>query len=246
MKRVNLVLGMIAALSLVPAAASAQTLKAVKDRGSLICGVSQGLPGFSNPDDKGNWTGFDVDFCRAIAAAMLSDASKVKFTPLSAKDRFEPLKSGAIDLLSRNTTWTISRDVAYGNFAGVTYYDGQGFMVRKALKVNSALELNGASVCVQTGTTTELNLADFFRSNNMKYEVIAFGTADETVKAYEAGRCDVFTTDVSQLYSEQLQAHQRQRPRHPARGDLQGAAGAAGSPWRRPVVRRRQMGQLSR
>jgi general L-amino acid transport system substrate-binding protein len=185
-------------------AASAQTLKAVKDRGSLVCGVSQGLPGFSNPDDKGNWTGFDVDFCRALAAAILNDSTKVKFTPLSAKDRFEPLKTGDIDVLSRNTTWTLSRDVAYGNFAGVTYYDGQGFMVRKALKVNSALELNGASVCTQTGTTSELNLADFFRANNMKYEVVAFGTADETVKAYESGRCDVFTTDVSQLYAEKL------------------------------------------
>ncbi len=204
MKRVNLVLGVVAALCFSVAAASAQTLKAVKDRGSLICGVSQGLPGFSNPDDKGNWTGFDVDFCRALAAAILNDPTKVKFTPLSAKDRFEPLKSGGIDVLSRNTTWTLSRDVAYGNFTGVTYYDGQGFMVRKALKVNSALELNGASVCTQTGTTTELNLADFFRANNMKYEVIAFGTADETVKAYEAGRCDVFTTDVSQLYAEKL------------------------------------------
>ena len=185
-------------------AASAQTLKAVKDRGSLICGVGQGVAGFSLPDDKGNWTGFDVDFCRALAAAILNDSTKVKFTPLSAKDRFEPLKTGDIDVLSRNTTWTLSRDVAYGNFAGVTYYDGQGFMVRKALKVNSALELNGASVCTQTGTTSELNLADYFRANNMKYEVVAFGTADETIKAYEAGRCDVFTTDVSQLYSEKL------------------------------------------
>jgi general L-amino acid transport system substrate-binding protein len=185
-------------------APSAQTLKAVKDRGSVICGVSQGLMGFSNPDDKGNWTGFDVDICRALAAGVLGDASKVKFTPLSAKDRFEPLKTGEIDVLSRNTTWTLSRDVAYGNFTGVTYYDGQGFMVRKALKVNSALELNGASICTQTGTTTELNLADYFRANNMKYEVIAFGTADETIKAYESGRCDVFTTDMSQLYAEKL------------------------------------------
>jgi len=204
MKREFCCFGLAVALGLSPTAASAQTLKKVKDRGSLICGVSQGLPGFSNPDDKGNWTGFDVDFCRAIAAALLNDAGKVKFTPLSAKDRFEPLKTGDIDLLSRNTTWTLSRDVAYGNFAGVTYYDGQGFMVRKALKVNSALELTGASVCTQTGTTTELNLADYFRANNMKYEVIAFGTADETVKAYEAGRCDAFTTDVSQLYAEKL------------------------------------------
>jgi general L-amino acid transport system substrate-binding protein len=204
MKRGIFLFGATFVLGFSVAAASAQTLKTVKDRGSLVCGVSQGLPGFSNPDDKGNWTGFDVDFCRALAAAVLNDATKVKFTPLSAKDRFEPLKSGDIDVLSRNTTWTLSRDVAYGNFAGVTYYDGQGFIVRKALKVNSALELNGASVCTQTGTTNELNLADYFRANNMKYEVIAFGTADETIKAYESGRCDVFTTDVSQLYAEKL------------------------------------------
>jgi general L-amino acid transport system substrate-binding protein len=204
MKRAIVLFGATLALGCSVATASAQTLKAVKDRGSLVCGVSQGLPGFSNPDDKGNWTGFDVDFCRAIAAAVLNDGTKVKFTPLSAKDRFEPLKTGDIDLLSRNTTWTLSRDVSYGNFAGVTYYDGQGFMVRKALKVNSALELNGASVCAQTGTTNELNLADYFRANNMKYEVIAFGTGDETVKAYEAGRCDAFTTDISQLFAEKL------------------------------------------
>ena len=186
------------------AGASAQTLKAVRDRGAVLCGVGQGVAGFSLPDDKGNWTGFDVDFCRALAAAVLNDSTKVKFTPLSAKDRFEPVKTGGIDVLSRNTTWTLSRDVAFGNFAGITYYDGQGFMVRKALKVNSALELNGASVCTQTGTTTELNLADYFRANNMKYEVIAFATADETIKAYDGGRCDVFTTDVSQLYAERL------------------------------------------
>ena len=204
MTRVVVLLGIAFALGCSIEGATAQTLKKVRDRGSLICGVSQGISGFSNPDDKGNWTGLDVDLCRAIAAAIFNDPTKVKYTPLSAKDRFEPLKSGEIDLLSRNTTWTLSRDVSFGNFAGVTYYDGQGFMVRKALKVNSALELNGASVCTQTGTTTELNLADYFRANNMKYEVIAFGTADETIKAYEAGRCDVFTTDVSQLYAEKL------------------------------------------
>jgi general L-amino acid transport system substrate-binding protein len=203
MKRSLFVLGAAVLLGLSAQAASAQTLKTVKDRGSLICGVSQGLPGFSTPDDKGNWAGLDVDFCRAIAAAIFNDPTKVKFTPLSAKDRFEPLKSGEIDVLSRNTTWTSSRDALF-NFAAVTYYDGQGFMVRKALKVNSALELNGASVCTQTGTTTELNLADYFRANNMKYEVIAFGSADETVNAYEAGRCDAFTTDMSQLYAERL------------------------------------------
>jgi general L-amino acid transport system substrate-binding protein len=204
MKRAISLLAAIFVLGGAGSTATGQTLKAVKDRGSLSCGVSQGLAGFSLPDDKGNWTGFDVDFCRAIAAAVLNDSTKVKFTALSAKDRFEPLKTGSIDVLSRNTTWTLSRDVAFGNFAGVTYYDGQGFMVRKALKINSALELSGASICTQTGTTTELNLADYFRANNMKYEVIAFGTADETVKAYESGRCDAFTTDVSQLYAEKL------------------------------------------
>ena len=181
------------------------TLETVKARGMLSCGVSQGLPGFSAPDDKGNWTGIDVDVCRAIAAVVFNDPSKVKFVPLSAKDRFIALQSGEIDVLSRNTTWTISRDTSLGaNFTGVTYYDGQGFLVRKSLKVNSALELNSASVCVQTGTTTEQNLADYFKSNKMKYEVIAFSTADETVKAYESGRCDVFTSDVSQLYAERL------------------------------------------
>jgi len=203
MKRNLLVLGAALTLGLSAQTAAAQTLKTVKDRGSLICGVSQGLPGFSTPDDKGNWTGLDVDFCRALAAAIFNDPAKVKFTPLSAKDRFEPLKSGEIDVLARNTTWTSSRDALF-SFVAITYYDGQGFMVRKALKVNSALELNGASVCTQTGTTTELNLADYFRANNMKYEVIAFGSADETVKAYEAGRCDAFTTDMSQLYAERL------------------------------------------
>ena len=203
MKRAIFTLGLAIGFGLTVAPATAQTLKTVKDRGSLICGVSQGLPGFSTPDDKGNWTGLDVDYCRAVASAIFNDPTKVKFSPLSTKDRFEALKAREIDVLSRNSTWTLSRDATY-NFIGVNYYDGQGFMVRKALKVNSALELNGASVCVQTGTTTELNLGDYFRSNNMRYEVIAFGTADETVRAYEAGRCDVFTTDVSQLYSEKL------------------------------------------
>ena len=203
MKHVIVTLGMAFMLGAVATPSAPQTLKTVKDRGSLICGVTQGVPGFSNPDDKGAWTGLDVDFCRAVTAAIFNDPSKVKFTPLSAKDRFEPLKTGEIDLLSRNTTWTLSRDVLF-NFIGVTYYDGQGFMVRKALKVNSALELNGASLCTQTGTTTELNVADYFRANNMKYEVVAFGSADETLKAYESGRCDAFTTDVSQLYGEKV------------------------------------------
>jgi len=205
MKRVSLVVALALAAGLSTQAATAQTLKTVKDRGMLSCGVSQGLPGFSSPDDKGNWTGLDVDICRAVAAAIFNDPTKIKFVPLSAKDRFTALQSGEIDVLSRNTTWTLSRDTSLGaNFTGVTYYDGQGFLVKKSLKVNSALELNSASVCVQTGTTTEQNLADYFKGNNMKYEVIAFGTADEAVKAYESGRCDVFTTDVSGLYAERL------------------------------------------
>jgi general L-amino acid transport system substrate-binding protein len=205
MKRVSLVVTLALAAGFTAQAASAQTLKTVKDRGQLSCGVSQGLPGFSSPDDKGNWSGIDVDVCRAIAAAIFNDPSKIKFVPLSAKDRFTALQSGEIDVLSRNTTWTLSRDTSLGaNFTGVTYYDGQGFMVKKSLKVNSALELNSASVCVQQGTTTEQNLADYFKGNNMKYEVIAFGTNDEAVKAYESGRCDVFTTDVSGLYADRL------------------------------------------
>ena len=205
MKREIFVFGVAFALGFAVAPACAQTLKTVKERGSLLCGVSQGIAGFSLTDDKGNWSGIDVEFCRAIAAAIFNDASKVKFVPISSKDRFTALQSNAIDVLSRNSTWTSSRDTSLGlNFAAVNYYDGQGFMVRKALKVNSALELNGASVCTQTGTTTELNLADYFRANNMKYEVIAFATADETIKAYDGGRCDVFTTDVSQLYAERL------------------------------------------
>ncbi len=205
MKRVSLVFSLALAASLSAQGAHAQALKTVKDRGMLSCGVSGGLPGFSNPDDKGNWTGLDVDVCRAIAAAIFDDPTKVKFVPLSAKDRFTALQSGEIDVLSRNTTWTLSRDTSLGaNFTGVSYYDGQGFLVKKSLKVNSALELNSASVCVQTGTTTEQNLADYFKGNNMKYEVIAFADANETVKAYESGRCDVFTSDVSQLYAQRL------------------------------------------
>jgi general L-amino acid transport system substrate-binding protein len=205
MKRAMIVLGATAALAMSAGVASAQTLKAVKDRGSLICGVSQGLPGFSNPDDKGNWTGLDVDFCRAVAAAIFNDPSKVKFTPLSAKDRFTALQSSQIDVLARNSTWTSSRDTSLGlNFTGVNYYDGQGFMVRKALKVNSALELNGASVCVQQGTTTELNLADYFGANKMQLKSVTFATANEAVKAYDAGRCDAYTTDASALYAERL------------------------------------------
>lgn len=183
----------------------AATLDDIKARGAILCGVSGGLAGFSQPDDKGTWTGLDVDFCRALAAAVFNDATKVKFLPLTAKDRFTALQSREVDVLSRNTTWTSSRDTSLGlNFAGVVYYDAQGFMVRKAAKVSSALELSNTTVCVQSGTTTQLNLGDYFRSNNMKYEAVVFTTADEVIKAYESGRCDVFTTDVSQIYAERL------------------------------------------
>jgi len=199
--------GTILALAVILAAqsASAQTLQTVKDRGILNCGANGTLAGFGLPDAQGNWTGLDVDVCRAVAAAIFNDASKVKFVPLSAKDRLTALQSGEVDVLVRNTTWTLSRDTSLGlNFTGVDYYDGQGFMVRKALKVNSALELNGASVCVQQGTTTELNLADFFRAHNMQLKSVTFATANEAVKAYDAGRCDAYTSDASGLYAERL------------------------------------------
>jgi general L-amino acid transport system substrate-binding protein len=191
------------ALSLAFGAAQAgETLDAVKGKGFVQCGVSTGLPGFSVADDKGNWGGLDVDVCKAVAAAVFGDASKVKFSPLTAKERFTALQSGEIDVLSRNTTWTLTRDSNLGlNFAGVNYYDGQGFLVNKNLGVKSATELDGASVCIQAGTTTELNLADYFRANGMKYEPITYDTSDETVKGFEAGRCDVLTSDQSQLYA---------------------------------------------
>ena len=186
-------------------AAWSQTLKTVKDRGELVCGANGTLAGFGMPDPQGNWVGFDVDFCRAIAATIFNDPTKVKFIPLTAADRFTALQSGEIDVLSRNTTWTMSRDTSLGvDFAAVNYYDGQGFMVRKALKVSSALELNDAAVCVQEGTTTELNLADYFRSNHMSLKTVTFATADEAVKAYDASRCDSYTTDSSGLYGERL------------------------------------------
>jgi general L-amino acid transport system substrate-binding protein len=178
------------------------TLDGVKKKGFVQCGVSTGLPGFSSADEKGNWSGLDVDVCRAVAAAVFGDAEKVKFTPLTAKERFTALQSGEIDMLSRNTTWTLTRDSSLGlNFAGVNYYDGQGFMVNKNLGVKSALELDGASFCIQAGTTTELNLADYFRANNMKYTPVTFDSSDETVKAFDSGRCDALTSDQSQLYA---------------------------------------------
>lgn len=195
----------IALTALMASSASAQTLKAVKDRGHLNCGVSQGLLGFSAPDGKGGWSGFDVDFCRGIAAAVFNDPGKVQYVPLAAGDRFQALKAGQIDVLSRNSTWTVSREATFGLlFAAVSYYDGQGFLVRRALKTDTALDLDGKTVCVQAGTTSELNVADYFRDNKMGLKTLSMPTADEARKAYESDQCQVLTSDVSQLYAERL------------------------------------------
>jgi len=205
MKGVFIRIALAAVLGTAATAASAQTLNTIKSRGSLNCGANGTLAGFGLPDAQGRWTGFDVDFCRALSAAIFNDPNKIKFVPLTARDRFTALQSGEVDVLARNTTWTSSRDTSLGlNFTGIYYYDGQGFMVRKALKVNSALELNDAAVCVQQGTTTELNLADYFRANKMKLKTVTFATADEAIKAYDAGRCDAYTTDASGLAGERL------------------------------------------
>ncbi len=183
--------------------ASADTLSDIKTRGSLNCGVNTGLAGFAAPDDQGNWKGLDIDMCRAVAAAIFGDDTKIKYVPTNAKERFTALQSGEIDMLARNTTWTFSRDTDLGfEFVGTNYYDGQGFLVRKELNVKSALELSGASVCVQTGTTTELNLADYFRANNMELKSVVFETNDQARQAYDEGRCDALTTDASGLAAE--------------------------------------------
>ena len=185
--------------------ASAGTLDAVRQRGAVICGVSTGVAGFSLADEQGVQKGLDSDFCRAVAAAVFGDATKVKYIKTTSKDRFTVLQSGEIDLLARNSTWSLSRDTQFGlNFTGVNYFDGQGFMVRKSLNVKSAKELAGASICVQQGTTTELNLADFFRANGIKFEPVVFEQIDDVTKAYDAGRCDALTNDASGLYTNRL------------------------------------------
>lgn len=185
--------------------AAAQTLKAVKDRGTLACGVSEGLAGFSAKDEKGGWTGFDVDFCRAVAAAIFDDPSKVRFVPLNADKRFAALQAGEIDLLSRNSTWTLAREAALKIvFPAVTYFDGQGFMVRKALPAQSPLEFENVKVCVQDGTTNARNAADYFRANDVKATLVTSASAGDAVAAYEEGRCEVFTSDVSQLHAERV------------------------------------------
>ena len=193
-------------LILAGGAASAQTpssqntLARIKERGVLECGTNQGVPGFSMPDSQGRWTGFDVEFCRGLAAAIFDDPNKVRFSPLSSKDRFVALQSSQIDVLARQTTWTISREISQGlSFTAINYYDGQGFLVRKSLGVKSTLEFAGATVCVPQGTTSELNAADYFRTNNIRYQMVAFATVDEVIKAYESGRCDTYTTDMSAL-----------------------------------------------
>jgi general L-amino acid transport system substrate-binding protein len=183
----------------VPAFAQS-TLDSVRSKGFVQCGVNTGLAGFSQPDSKGVWRGIDVDVCRAVAAAVLGDASRVRYTPLTAQQRFTALQSGEVDILSRNTTWTLTRDTSLGlNFVGVNYYDGQGFMVHRKLNVKSAKQLNGATVCVQPGTTTELNLADYFRANKMTFKPVVIEKLEEVLNAYFAGRCDAFTTDHSGL-----------------------------------------------
>jgi general L-amino acid transport system substrate-binding protein len=197
------VIAIAATATFMAGAASAATLDDVKAKGFIQCGVTTGLAGFAAPNNEGKWEGFDVDFCRAMAAAIFGDPEKVKYTPTTAKERFTALQSGEIDVLARNTTWTFSRDVNLGfEFVGVNYYDGQGFMVKKSLGVKDGLELDGARVCVQSGTTTELNLADYFNANNMKFDSVVFDTADEVREAYLKDTCDVYTTDASGLYAQ--------------------------------------------
>jgi len=208
MTRVKSTLAVLGAVALVGASGlthAGATLDAVKKKSFVQCGISDGLPGFSYADAKGQYQGIDVDVCKAVAAAVFGDAGKVKFSPLTAKERFTALQSGEVDVLSRNTTWTSSRDAAMGlNFTGVTYYDGQGFLVNKGIGVKSAKELDGATVCIQAGTTTELNLSDYFRANNLKYTPITYDTSDESAKSLESGRCDVLTSDQSQLYAQRI------------------------------------------
>jgi len=177
-------------------------LDTVKARGSLICGITTGVAGFSSQDSQGKWTGLDVDMCKAVAAAIFGDAEKVKYVPTTAQQRFTALQSGEVDILVRTTTYTLTRDTALGfDFTGINYYDGQGFMVNKKLGVKNAKELNGATVCVQPGTTTELNLADYFRANKMTFKPVVIEKVEEVRAAFFAGRCDVYTTDASGLYS---------------------------------------------
>ena len=191
----------LAALALASSVVSADTLDNIQSKGTFSCDVSTGIAGFSATDSSGHWKGLDVDMCKAVASAVLGDASKIKYVPLTAKERFTALQSGEIDLLSRATTWTNTRDTSLGlNFAGVNYYDGQGFLVNKDIGVNSAKELDGATICIQAGTTTELNVTDYFKANNMAYKPITYDTSGQTIEGFKSGRCDVVSSDASQLY----------------------------------------------
>jgi general L-amino acid transport system substrate-binding protein len=199
---VALLVGAGAALAQAPAG---PTLQRIKERGHILCGASQGVPGFSQPDNAGVWRGFDTDFCRALAAAIFDDPDKSRYLPLASKDRLISLQGGNIDVLSRTTTWSIGRELGQGlAFTAINYYDGQGFMVRKAANLKSVRDLNGATICVSQGTTNELNLADYFRTNGLTYQVVTFGSLDEVAKAYDTGRCDAYTTDMSQLATNRL------------------------------------------
>jgi general L-amino acid transport system substrate-binding protein len=208
--RGGLLIGLAVAVAVAAIAAGyelydTRTLKRTVRRGEVLCGVNKGLPGFSIPDDKGNWTGFDVDFCRAVASAIFDDPTKAKFIPLDANERFKELQNRKVDILSRNSTWSMSRETSYDlYFPAVAYYDGQGFMLPRARNIDSALDLNGSKVCVQDGTTTVLNLADYFRANKMRLKSVTFLQLEEAVSAYDSGRCNAYTTDASGLYSVRL------------------------------------------
>ena len=196
---------LVAAVAITYELYDTRTLKRTVRRGEVLCGVNKGLPGFSIPDDKGNWTGFDVDFCRAVASAIFDDPTKAKFIPLDASERFKELQNRKVDILSRNSTWNMAREENYDlYFPAVAYYDGQGFMLPRSRNIENALDLNGSKVCVQSGTTTLLNLADYFRVNNMKFEEMKFDKLDDVVKAYDSGKCDTLTADISQLYALRL------------------------------------------
>ncbi|WP_434339622.1 amino acid ABC transporter substrate-binding protein [Motilimonas cestriensis] len=205
MNRTKIALSLTAALAFIPMVSSAGTLENVIKKGELNCGVSTGIPGFSATNSKGVWEGIDVDFCKAIASAVLGNADKVKYIPLTAKERFTALQSGEIDVLVRSSTWTSSRDTSLGlNFAGVNYYDGQGFLINKKLGISSAKELDGATFCIQAGTTTELNLTDYFKSQKMEYKAVTYDTSGQTIDGFKKGRCDAVTSDASQLYGLRL------------------------------------------
>lgn len=209
MSHQHLLAAVVAAISFgfTTSAHAGKTLDAVKARGQLVCGVNTSGPGFSAADSQGKWTGLDVDFCRAVAAAVLKDAEKVKYVPLNSQQRFASLQAGEIDVLSRNSTWTLTRDASLGVvFTGINYFDGQGFMVPRKLKIESTKKLNGATVCVQAGTTSEKNVADYFAANGMKYKSVVFDTAEAITSAFFAGRCQVYTTDMSDLAGARTKA----------------------------------------